>query len=80
MKNISKLIILLSALLLLGACSSKKITVNGLICPAEYSEYRIEKDLSQCQYYDEKKAAEASHSPIKPECRSCLEDRGYELE
>ena len=80
MNILNKLLILSVALFLLSACSSKRITVNGLICPSEYSEHKIEKDLSQCQYYDEKKAAEASKSTITPECRSCLEDKGYELE
>lgn len=68
-------------LLLLSACSSKRITVNGLICPEGYSTpQQTVKDFTQCQYYDENKAAEASKSPISPACIRCLEDKGYELE
>ena len=75
-----KLFILAITLILFTACNSNRITVNGLICPEGYSTHQIQKDLSQCRYYDEKKAAEASESPLKPGCKSCLEGKGYELQ
>ena len=81
MKTITKLIILTISVLMLSACSSKRVTFNGLICPeGHYTPQQMEKDLTECNYYDEKKAAEASQSPIKPECIQCLEKKGYELE
>ena len=82
-----KLFIFMISLLLLSSCSfkseeelSKRIKINGLICPEGYSTHQIKKDFSQCKYYDEKKAAQASKSPVKPECISCLEEKGYTLE
>jgi len=76
-----KIFILMITLLLLSACNSKRITVNGLICPEGYSTpQQTVKDFTQCRYYDEKKAAEASMSPLSPECIKCLEKKGYELE
>ena len=81
MKTITKLIILTISVLMLSACSQKRVTFNGLICPEGYfTPQQMEKDLTECNYYDEKKAAEASQSPIKPECILCLEKKGYELE
>jgi len=71
---------LATTLLLLTACSSKSIDINGLICPENRSINQVQQDLSQCQYYDEKKAAEASKSPIKVKCRECLEEKGYRRE
>lgn len=76
----TRTLLLTATLLLLAACSSKDIDINGLICPENLSINQVQKDLSQCQYYDEKKAAEASESPIKVECRECLEEKGYRLE
>jgi len=83
-----KLFILAISLLLLSGCNfksqeqlSKRIKINGLICPEGYSTVQqANKDLTECNYYDEKAAAEASQSPIGPECKKCLEDKGYELE
>lgn len=83
-----KLFILAITLILLSGCNfksqegfSKRVKINGLICPAGYSTpQQAEKDLTECHYYDEKAAAKASESPIKPECIKCLEDKGYELE
>lgn len=76
-----KLFILTITILLLSGCGPKRITVNGLICPEGYSTpQQTVKDFTECQYYDEKKAAEASKSPISPTCIRCLEDKGYELE
>ena len=81
MKTITKLLILTISVLMLSACSSKRVRVNGLICPEGYSTpQQAEKDLTQCNYYDEKAAAKASKSPLKPACKKCLEDKGYELE
>ena len=83
-----KFLIITISLLLLSGCSiksqeqlSKRVKVNGLICPEGHSTpSQVQKDLTECNYYDEKKAAEASQSPIKPECIHCLEKKGYELE
>jgi len=81
MKTITRLMILLIPVLIFQACSSKRVRVNGLICPEGYSTpQQVQKDLTECDYYDEKKAAEASKSPIKPDCLECLEKKGYELE
>ncbi len=75
-----KILFLTLTLLVLSACSTKPMTINGLICPEGFSTHQVHKDLTQCQYYDEKKAAEASMSPIAPACIQCLEDKGYKLE
>ena len=76
-----KIFILVITLLLMSGCSSKRITVNGMMCPEGYSTpQQTQKDFTQCQYYDEKKAAEASKSPISPKCMKCLEEKGYELQ
>lgn len=75
-----KTLFLIITLIGLSACNAKRVTVNGLICPEGYSQHQVEKDLSQCKYYDEKAAAEASKSPIQPVCRECLEAKGYEIE
>lgn len=74
------LLLLTAALLFLSGCSTKHVTINRLICPEGFSEHQIHKDLTQCRYYDEKEAAEASKSKIAPACRECLEERGYRLE
>ena len=65
-------------LLLLG-CSNKYFQVNGLVCPADYSEQMVQRDLKECRYYDEKAIEESSKSPISPECRECLKEKGYRL-
>ena len=75
-----KYIILMLTLLVFTACNSKRVTINGLICPEGFSQHQVEKDLMQCKYYDQKAAAKASISPIEPECRECLEAKGYEIE
>ncbi len=75
-----KYFIFLLTLFVLTACNAKRVTINGLICPEGYSTHQVQKDLTQCKYYDEKAAAEASKSPIKPDCRECLEAKGYEIE
>ena len=76
-----KILFLTLAVLLLGGCGPKRLTVNGMICPEGYSTpQQTVKDFTECKYYDEKKAAEASKSPISPACIQCLEDKGYKLE
>lgn len=72
--------ILLVALLLFSACSSKEYTINGVICPSDHTEQQVHEDLNTCRYYDEKAIAEASKSPLKPACVKCLEEHGYTLE
>jgi len=75
-----KYLIFLIALLVFSACSTSNVRVNGLICPADFSQERVHKDITNCQYYDKKAAAKASESPIKPACVECLESKGYKLE
>ncbi|HIC44032.1 MAG TPA: hypothetical protein EYO73_06990 [Sulfurimonas sp.] len=83
-----KLFILAISLLLLSGCSfksqeelAKRVKVNSLICPEGFSTPKhVHKNLTYCNYYDEKKAAEASKSPLKSACKNCLEDKGYKLE
>jgi hypothetical protein len=75
-----KYLVFLLPILVFTACSSKNVRFNGLICPAEFSQERVHKDITACHYYDEKAAAEASKSPIKPDCVECLEKKGYKLE
>lgn len=75
-----RVLFLIFTLLFFSACSTKSVMINGLICPEGYSTHQVQKDLTQCRYYDQKKAGEASLSPIEPECKACLEDRGYKLE
>ncbi len=75
-----KYLIFVLTLFIFTACNSKRVTINGLICPEGYSTHQVQKDLTQCKYYDEKAAAEASQSSIKPACRECLEAKGYEIE
>ncbi len=74
-----KIVLWILTVMLAVGCSSNRVTINGLICPEGFSTHQVQKDLTECQYYDEKKAAEASQSPIKPECRQCLEEKGYEI-
>ncbi len=80
-------LLIILGLVLLTSCSlqsktqlKQRVKINGFICPEGYSQPAVEKDLTQCNYYDEKKAAEASKSPLKPACAKCLEERGYEIE
>ena len=77
-----KIIILLISVLALfySGCSSKNMTFNGMICPADHSEEMIRNDFRECRYYD-MKAIEASATPkIDKECLRCLEEKGYILE
>ena len=75
-----KYLIFLLPLLIFSACSTKNVRINGLSCPADFSQERVHKDITRCRYYDEKKAAEASKRPIKQDCVECLEKKGYKLE
>ncbi|HFU74424.1 MAG TPA: hypothetical protein ENK65_02600 [Helicobacteraceae bacterium] len=71
--------VVITVLLLLG-CSAKHYIVNGVICPSNHTEQQVQDNLNACRYYDEKAIAEASKSPIKPECIECLKKHGYALE
>jgi hypothetical protein len=51
-----------------------------MVCPEGHTEQMVQRDLSQCRYYDAKAAAEASKSKIASECIECLKKRGYEIE
>jgi len=75
-----KYLVFLLPLLIFSACSSKNVRINGLSCPAEFSQERVHKDITECHYYDEKAAAKASKAPIKEDCVECLEKKGYKLE
>ncbi len=68
------------SLLLYSGCSSKTITVNGLICPEGHSEEMIQNDFKECRYYDMKAIETSSRPKIDEECLRCLEEKGYILE
>ena len=70
---------LLSALLISG-CSSKRITFNGLICPADHTEQMVVRDLRACKYYDQKDAEASATPKLSKECKKCLIEKGYEIE
>ncbi len=70
----------LTMLFLLGGCSSKNFTVNGLICPADHTEQMVLRDLSECRYYDQKDAEASATPKLSEECKKCLLERGYEIE
>ena len=69
----------LFALLFFVGCSSKNLEINGLVCPDNISEQMVQRDLSECKYYDEKRIAERSKSPLSIECQKCLKKKGYEI-
>lgn len=82
-----KQILFILALVFFSACSyggqeefRKNIKINSLICPAEFSQERVHKDLNECKYYDEEAAVKASKSSLSPECIRCLKKKGYKLE
>ena len=79
MMRASLLFILMLGLFASG-CQTKHIRVGGMICPEGHTEQMVHRDLSQCRYYDEKAAAEASKSKIAPECIECLQKKGYMIE
>jgi hypothetical protein len=66
-------------LLVLG-CSSKRMTFNGLICPADYTEQMVTRDLNECRYYDENDAKASATPKLSKDCEKCLLERGYEIE
>ncbi len=68
------------ALLICSGCSSKNITVNGLICPSGHSEEMIQNDFQECRYYDMEAIEKSSRPKIDEECLRCLEEKGYILE
>jgi len=73
-----KYLLLISVLIIVG-CSSKNIEINGLVCPDTHTEQMVQTDLNLCRYYDEKAIAESSKSPLSPDCRECLEKKGYKI-
>lgn len=76
-----KTILILAAALGIAGCTTKHFTVNGLICPEGHTEQMVQRDLSECRYYDQDAAARASKPPrLSEECQECLEKRGYEIE
>ena len=66
-------------MLLLVGCSSKNVEINGLVCPDNLTEQMVQRDLSECRYYDEKRIAEKSKAPLSIECQECLKKKGYEI-
>jgi len=74
------LVLVLLTALFITACQTKHIRIGGMVCPEGHTEQMVQRDLSQCRYYDAKAAAEASKSKIAPECIECLKKRGYEIE
>ncbi len=76
-----KTILFSALLLLLAGCSTKNVTFNGLVCPADHSEQMVQRDLTECRYYDQDDAARSARPPrLTDECVECLEKRGYEIE
>lgn len=67
------------ALLLIG-CAQKQLVVNGMICPAGYSEELVKSDFRECKVYDLEAATKASKAPLTIECQKCLESKGYRIE
>jgi outer membrane biogenesis lipoprotein LolB len=70
----------LLALIILTGCTTKKFTVNGLICPDNHTEQMVQHDLSECHYYDQKAIEESATPQLDDECKRCLIERGYEIE
>lgn len=72
---------ILAVLLLFGGCATKRVTFNGLICPAGHNDSMIKDDLRECRYYD-MEAIEKASEPKKfdKECLQCLIGKGYEVE
>ena len=75
-----KKITLTATALLFLACSDKNITVNGLVCPEDFDEARINKDLTECRYYDESDAKRSAKPKLSDDCKECLIKRGYDIE
>lgn len=72
--------VMLIALLFLVGCSSKRITFNGLLCPANHTEQMLVNDLRECRYYDQNDAKASATPKLTQECKECLINRGYEIE
>ncbi|MEA1920091.1 MAG: hypothetical protein U9N52_09645 [Campylobacterota bacterium] len=70
----------LLSLIILTGCSSKKFTVNGLICPDNHTEQMIHNDLKECQYYTQEDAEKSATPKLTRECQECLLKKGYEIE
>ncbi len=66
--------------LFIGGCSSKRMTFNGLICPADYNEQMVIRDLQECKYYDQKDAEASATPKLNEACKKCLLEKGYEVE
>jgi len=81
MKQTLFIITLFSLLALSNAgCAQKQLSINGMICPEEYTEARIKADFSACRYYNLDDAAKASAQPMSADCKECLEKKGYKIE
>jgi len=81
MKQTLFIITLFSLLALSNAgCAQKQLSINGMICPEEYTEARIKADFSACRYYNLDDAAKASAQPMSTDCKECLEKKGYKIE
>lgn len=66
---------------LFSGCSTKSITVSGMICPPGHSEQMVNQDFRQCRAYDEKKADLATFpKSVDAECKECLLKRGYTID
>lgn len=66
-------------ILMLCGCTSKRLTINGMICPEGHSEARARADFTACRYYDLKDADKTSTANITIECKECLEKKGYTI-
>jgi hypothetical protein len=70
----------LLTLIILTGCSSKKFTVNGLICPDTHTEQMVQNDLRECKYYTQEDAEKSARPELTQECKKCLLEKGYEIE
>ena len=70
-------------LIVMSGCSSKNLRIGGMMCPAEYSQEQVNKDMHECRFYgpaEDAAAAEAAFPrEVTPECIKCLEERGYQI-
>ena len=67
-------------LIVLTGCSTKDVTLNGLICPDNHTQQMVQRDLSECHYYDEKAVKNSATPKLSDKCKECLIKRGYEIE
>jgi len=68
-------------LLFFSGCSSKSMTVSGMICPPGHDEQMVNSDFRACHAYDEKEAGLATFpKSLDSECKECLLKRGYTLD